>query len=245
MNDLNWGQAKNILMVLFILINSLLLAIIVRTMFMEKQNEQVILDSIKVLKDRKIELNCKLPTDVLKIGNLRAKYSDITKSSQYFSFEKPKFQETRFNLENKLIPMIEENLKNKEIKFEQFVFEGFMQKDNNTLEVIYKGKYENLFVFDNSVRAMVYSDRIEGVIKYRELEITDEKHSVMQINQVLLKNFKKSKEQIIIENIRCGYIQRASKIKTLDNVYIPVWEVVLRDGRIRYYKAFTGEELMM
>lgn len=213
-------------------------------MFLEKQNGQLIDNTLSILKDRNVEVVCKLPNSSSKMQNLKVKFPDNGVQAQKFSFKMSETQINRDNAETDLLRLIKENSKIKEIHLMQFFFNRLLQKDS-TMEVYYGEKFGDCIVFDNSVRAVVYSDRIEGEIKYRQLEIMDEKQPIMQINQVLLKNFKTSNEKIKIEQIRCGYIQKMSKTKPLDNIYIPVWELVTGDGKIRYYKAFTGEAMII
>jgi regulatory protein YycI of two-component signal transduction system YycFG len=173
---LKWSQAKNILIILFILINTLLLLIIASIISPQKENSQLIQNTLSILNDRNIEVNCVIPDETPKMGNLAIKTPE-----------------------------------------NGFIIQDFL--------------FQNLETF------------IElGEVKNYSFEYVEDKRVVMNVSQILLKNFTINGEKSSINDIKCGYIQKVSKTKIVDSIFIPVWKVITGDEKKRYYKAFTGEE---
>lgn len=144
-----------------------------------------------------------------------------------------------------VLKQIEKIVKNFNIPFEKFYEDEYTRNNDSATDVILILKYKNFFVFDNYVKAEATDKGITYLeIKYRDVKGITSKKKILPIYQVLLKNFKGANNGSVIEGIDIGFKENILELGTKETNDIPAWRIRIEKGKCRYFKAYTGEEIM-
>ncbi|MCT4618032.1 MAG: two-component system regulatory protein YycI [Marinisporobacter sp.] len=262
----DWGKAKNILIIAFIVTNVFLIYNIEKDLFMESASSMVkeenIQDIIDILKEKNIKVKAEVPRTVLELPLLNVEYEiyDEKKLDEKFyvedNYKKIKYED--YDQASYIEGLDEEKAFD---EAEDFIKKyGFMRKDaiywetkedGEQYQVIFKQEYKGKFLEDSYMRLTVSAS---GVNKFERMWLkplgTDEnKKEIIPATKALLKamnDLETLQGEIIIKNVDLGYwfdptnisLTNSENIKS--GTAVPAWRILLADGQTLFISAYEN-----
>ena len=94
--------------------------------------------------------------------------------------------------------------------------------------------YVDIVIGEKGVRSLSYS-------KKNFKKLSSDSVNVMPAHQVLLKNFNKD-DNVVIVTMDIGYKSFAEEDETVETQEWPKWRIVFEDGTESYFSAVNGDE---
>lgn len=220
---MDWSRAKNILILIFILLNVFLSAIIISELRGSSVTKETISDTRLALKDRGVDVNCSIPDFDGSIGNLV-------------------YKKTGFDWERLAVNIFGDDINNDDL-----LDKRIMERDGKKLTLL----DEYTFLYENSDPGEVLvglknQDRIMGFIeklfKGTEVPVLDYRIDIVEVDKSDITAYvfrQKYRDFWVIENhitvslsdndltVMCRY-QEIDGIKN-NNKIIPVYQVLLKN----------------
>ena len=265
MKKLNWSQAKNIIIVLYVMLNIFLSVVLGLAYSRDKIPDETINNTIIALKNRGVLVKCKLSRYNKETGTLSYEkyefdrqqilsnvmdmsftkgvdvYKNNGKEIDFVSGNRLIYKDNRFNVYKMkygdIIKRIDNIMKDMGIVFKT----RFIEKSKDSI-VIYE-KYNGFYVFGNYAKVDINTNEFILEINYKKIEtINTKKRDIMPIHQVLLKNLVNMQGEIV-SDVSFGFKESMldDNVKQLDDT--PAWRVKFSDGKELFYKAYTGKQL--
>ncbi|HHW21347.1 MAG TPA: hypothetical protein GXX26_00485 [Clostridiaceae bacterium] len=267
---MDWSRAKTILIIVLLLLNVFLLVMIMftnpATMFSDSYRKY----AIDYLKSKDIEVNADIPVISKQVGRIiyiSREYDPQKLCKLVFGGIVPaSFNQKEFYIENgeesiglsEDVLLIKDKLNDgrdlysdpdkfgkrlmdylKELGFSKnSIIMGDMEEKDGSIQITFNLKYKNSVVFDQTITARLNS---EGLLTLwaptKDVSKGNGASEILSAYQVLVTAGLPSGTRI--EHVDFGYKQ----ISEGDIYGNPVWRVILNDGTVMYYNAYTGVKL--
>lgn len=224
-------------MIFVLVITNLVLAgILIYTLLGNQLSSKNTANTLKILEERNVFLNCDIPRRMDFVTSLksmqmnrfvREEKMDFTEEDIQGNNPKPEILLRRWLL----------NREDEKTLFEDLKFYAQPKKEI----ILFKQQVDGRVLFENQVIFQKERDSWNISVAYEKVEKLGDKHYVMPVHQVLLKNFTHVDQPVEITKIDLGYLQKTVRIMDVDIVYMPVWGVLLKNGEERFFNAFSGE----
>ena len=147
--------------------------------------------------------------------------------------------------EKALSTYISQMLKGMKIDVDAFVQDSLTIIDDKRKIITFIEKSgRNIFSYDNNIEVVITPDGIEYLrIKQRKLIKTYDYAPILPAYQILLKNCNEA--GLVIDKIDLGYVGYKISIDSKKMTYVAVWRVVDNTGIAKYYRAYTGDEILI
>ncbi len=262
---MNWSQAKNILIVLYVVLNIFLAVVLGLTYTRDRIPEDTINNTIIALKNRGVLVNCKLSRynketgtlsyekfefdkeqilkDIMDMSFIKGKdvYKNKDREINFVSKSKLIYKDHTLNIhksrDNDIIKKIDNIMRNMGIIFRT----KFVEKNRDSI-IIYE-KYSGFYVFGNYAKVKLNADEFILELNYRKIAtMNTKKRDIVPIHQVLLRNLVNMQGSVVCD-VSFGFKESMldDNVRELDD--IPAWRVKFVDGREFFYKAYTGRKL--
>jgi hypothetical protein len=263
---MDWSKAKNVLLVVFILLNTILLYnnYVAFSGGGNILSDELSSNTLAVLASRGINVNCEIPSsakgatliygpyledrhkiaDVLLGSKARDKIEDgkmireggkeliFNDNSFEFKDEKPQALENISDIEKAKL-MLEDTLENMGIPYKDFEMDSKSKTKDNIYKFEYKQVYEGYILFDNYIKAEIWTTGIKKLdFKYRSVRgiKKNTKQKTVDAYQILLKMT--DIKNVDINKIDIGY-----------GDYVLSWRVRFSNGSESFYSAYNGQRL--
>ncbi|NLL97639.1 MAG: hypothetical protein GX227_11090 [Clostridiaceae bacterium] len=267
---MDWSKAKTILIIALLLLNVFLLVMIMFTNPASLLTDNYKKYAINYLLSRDIEINTDVPSfsrPVSKIIYTTKEYDPERLCKLVFGEVMPyslngngfyiKNEEESISLSedlllindklsdgkylfanpNKLIKSLQKYLR--ELGFNKSsIIMGEIEDKDDSIQIIFNLKYKNNMVFDQIIMARLNSDGLLTIwAPAKNVSKGNGVSDILSAYQILVTGGLPSGTKI--ENVDFGYKQ----ISEGDIYGNPVWRVILNDGTVIYYNAYTGVKL--
>jgi len=254
----DWSKAKNILILIFIVLNVFLLAYLGVYTKSSNISKEAVTSTLNVLKKNGIVIdpmcvmpkyNKKTPMLVLESENNLVFSEDS--STDFGNLNQNKNIDADKNIDLNSIKNIEkysrDYLATLGIKISNFILDEYAKNSNETVTLVFIEKYKGFFVYDNKISVNISENGIKNItLNIKKIKGFTKTPSVnMPAHQVLLKYFY-SKKDITIKSIDIGFKgfdggddEQESK----ETFQGPAWRITTDDGRKIFLKAYNGEEI--
>ncbi|QZY55150.1 two-component system regulatory protein YycI [Crassaminicella profunda] len=263
---MDWGKAKNILIIAFIITNVFLIYNIEKDLFMESAasmvKEKNIKDVITILDEKNIKVEAEVPRTILELPLLNVEYEtyDQKKLKEKFYVE-DNHKIIKYENYDKKPYMKDLNEKEALREAENFITKyGFMRndaiywetkEDGEQYHILFKQKYKKSFLENSYMRVTVSTS---GVNKFERMWLkplnTDKnKKEIIPATKALLKSMKDMENlqgEIVIKNMDLGYWFDPSYISLTNSeniksgTAVPAWRILLNDGQTIFISAYEN-----
>lgn len=256
---MDWSKAKNILIVLFAFLNIFLFILIGKYYFNKDATKESIANTVALLEARGVKLKCEIPVNYQSdIGTL----SFDLNSANLKSTAVNKLKTVNFIDDNTFIYKTSNIMKGiditdtsavlkyiKELVYEiipvsRFQLDSVTEDEEGGYLYVLNERYKNYIVFDNYLKLHVENNGdFSFECRYRKINNIVSIKKILPCYQVLIKNFNKKDQSVIITAIDLGFKENVilDGAKSLND--IPVWRVRLESGEEIFYKAYSGETI--
>jgi regulatory protein YycI of two-component signal transduction system YycFG len=235
---LDWGRAKSVLIISFLMLNVLLgyqLWNDIREQLDANVNSaELPQDKVVLMQQKRITLSANLPSDTPKLGDLTyLLHSDVHQKSKPTELETPVDSALNFNKQG-LIRAIGDEVP----ELEHYVYDLHNSREGVFVHhrmvdgrPMFNVKLE---LYNSNLKITGYlQDRIELIGRGEEKQVLPAAKVVASLIETYLK------EGSVITDIQLGY--HGQIFDSEKQVSAPSWRVMLEDGKIFYVHAISGE----
>ncbi|QXM06970.1 two-component system regulatory protein YycI [Crassaminicella indica] len=263
---MDWGKAKNILIIALIITNIFLIYNIEKDIFMEHASsiikEENIQDVVAILNEKNIKVETEVPRIVLELPLLNVEYEtyDEKKRNEKFCIEdngkviKYENYDEKYHIKNlnkkKAIREAENFIKKYGFKRSDAVY-WETKHDRGEYHILFKQKYNGRFLENSYMRVTVSKS---GVNKFERMWLkplnTDaNKREIIPATKALLKcmnDIETLQGEVVIKNIALGYWFDPSHISLTNSeniksgTAVPAWRILLADGQTIFVPAYEN-----
>ena len=258
---MNTKKALIAIMVLLSLMNIVLASYIIVISTNEKSELSTAEYTKKILKQRNIEVNCKIPEEAPKASSITLGdmiYSDSTiealssKTSGSYSLDELGrliyiSSQTKIEVSDEMNRSVVERLSHDYIsdiglQLEEFELDTFIGTGTDEYEVRYISKdEEGIYYYDSYVEMTVTNyGVVSSEVYIRRVKERDNKNvESLPIHTILLSNLVAESKTIAVDGISFGYHQKNPHT----NESVMSWRIRFSDGSERYFEVSTGVEI--
>ncbi|MDP5276050.1 two-component system regulatory protein YycI [Chengkuizengella axinellae] len=233
---MEWGRAKSILIITFLLLN-LLLGYQLWISNINLLNpffggNEMIQETRKLLEEKGIEIRGEIPTEKLNLNQITIDFDEKVQKDISFELISP------VDVDEIISGEVNKTFLDEIEDFDQYQYDEVVSDEN---QQVFNQLYENLPLFD--VQLKLYGS--EGQLTHYDQQvaivtpdITEEEQEVLSaplVIHLLAEDYLKQGE--VIEDIQLGYQGFESNPQAL----FPKWRIALGSGDIYYVHAFTGK----
>ena len=249
---MDWSKAKNILILIFIVLNVFLLAY--SGIYTKNSNisKEALISTLNVLKKNGIVIDpmCNIPAYNKKIPMLMLESENNLTLTENSSFSYNDSNPAKY-IDINNIKSIEKHsrdyLATLDKKISNFILDKYVKNPDETVTLVFTEKYKGFLVFDNKISVNVSKNGIENIASnIKKIKgFTKTPSVIMPAHQVLLKNFY-NKKNMTIKSIDIGFKGFGSgedEQESREAFQGPAWRITTDDEREIFLKAYDGEEI--
>ncbi len=248
---MDWSRAKNILILIFIVLNVFLLVYLGIYTKSSNVSKEAVISTLNILKKNGIVIApmCEIPKYNKKTPMLMLESENSLVFSEDSSTDFGNLNQNK-NIDLNSIKNVEkysrDYLVNQGIKISNFMLDKYIKNLDETVTLVFIEKYKGFLIFDNKISVNISENGIQNITSnVKKIKgFTKTPSVIMPAHQVLLKNFY-SKKDIIIKSIDIGFKgfdggddEQESK----EAFQGPAWRITTDEGKEIFLKAYDGEE---
>lgn len=266
---MDWSKAKNILILIFIVLNVFLLVYLGVYTKSSNVSKEAVISTLNVLKKNGIVIApmCEIPkynkkTPMLMLegensfvfsndSSLDSNNSNTNDSNTNKNIDINKNMDFQKNIDIDNIKNAEKYsrayLETQDIKISNFILDKYFKNSDKIVTLVFIEKYKGFLIFDNKISVSISENGIKNIASnIKKIKgFTKTPSVIMPAHQVLLKNFY-NKKDITIKSIDIGFKGFNSEDygqESKETYQGPAWRITTDEGMEIFLKAYDGEEI--